>query len=53
MWALLLNGYEFLGNRIVGIRCNANTGNETLQEGAFYPGLQHPTLRQRNKNRDR
>jgi hypothetical protein len=35
MGALLLNGYEFLGNRIVEIRSNANTGNEILQEGVL------------------
>jgi hypothetical protein len=35
MGVLLFNGSEFLGNRIVGIRSNANTGNETLQEGVL------------------
>jgi hypothetical protein len=43
MGALLLNGSEFLGNRIVEIRSNANTGNETLRQDIFYPGRQHPT----------
>jgi hypothetical protein len=37
MTALPLNGYEFLGNRIVEIRSNANTGNETIQEGVLVP----------------
>jgi hypothetical protein len=40
---LLLNGSELLGNRIVEIRSNANTGNETLLQGVFNPGRQHPT----------
>jgi hypothetical protein len=37
MGALLLNALEFLGNRIVEIRSNANTGNATLQEGVLVP----------------
>jgi hypothetical protein len=35
MWGFLVNGKEFIGNRIVQTRSNANTGNETLQEGVF------------------
>jgi hypothetical protein len=37
MGVVLLNGLEFLGNRIVEIRSNTNTGNETLQEGVLVP----------------